>query len=133
MAKGGQGIDPTASCMSPGMPRVMIGYSVMEYIVTPDVTYILMEHDHDHLRHIYTDGRDFPANMADNPQFLAIPSASGSMRMATAATTRSWSRLADSKVRAFTMPPASPCMPTTRPSSMNASINRSRNIPTLLS
>jgi hypothetical protein len=70
MGKGGQGIDPTSSCMSPGMPRVMIGYSVMEYIVTPDVTYILMERDHDHLRHIYTDGRDYPANMADNPQFL---------------------------------------------------------------
>jgi hypothetical protein len=42
----------------------------MEYVVTPDVTYILMERDHDHHRHIYTDGRTFPANMADNPQFL---------------------------------------------------------------
>jgi hypothetical protein len=70
MAKGGQGIDPTVTCVSPGMPRVMIGYSTMEYVVTPGVTYILMERDHDHNRRIYTDGRDFPANMADNPQFL---------------------------------------------------------------
>ena len=70
MTKGGQGIDPTASCVSPGMPRVMIGYSTMEFVVTPAVTYILMERDHDHFRHIYTDGRDFPATMADNPQFL---------------------------------------------------------------
>src|SRR5215470_6259777 len=31
MSKGGQGIDPTSSCMSPGMPRVMIGYSAMEF------------------------------------------------------------------------------------------------------
>jgi hypothetical protein len=70
MSKGGQGIDPTATCVSPGMPRVMVGYSAMEFVVTPGITYILMERDHDHFRHIYTDGRDFPASMADNPQFL---------------------------------------------------------------
>jgi hypothetical protein len=70
MTKGGQGIDPTATCVSPGMPRVMIGYSPLEIIVTPGTTYILMERDHDHFRRIYTDGRDFPADMADNPQFL---------------------------------------------------------------
>ena len=70
MEKGGQGIDPTFSCMSPGMPRFMIGYSPMEVVVTADVTYMLTERDHDHYRRIYTDGRDFPADMADNPQFL---------------------------------------------------------------
>jgi hypothetical protein len=70
MAKGGQGIDPTATCVSPGMPRVMIDYLGFEVVVTADITYILMERDHDHLRHIYTDGRSFPAGMADNPQFL---------------------------------------------------------------
>jgi hypothetical protein len=70
MSKGGQGIDPTASCVSPGMPRVMIGYSPLEIVVTPGTTYILMERDHDHFRRIYTDGRDFPANMDDYPQFL---------------------------------------------------------------
>jgi hypothetical protein len=70
MTKGGQGIDPTASCISPGMPRVMIGYSSLEVVVTAEITYILMERDHDHYRRIYTDGRDFPAKMADEPQFL---------------------------------------------------------------
>jgi len=70
MTKGGQGIDPTASCISPGMPRVMIGYSSLEFVVTPEVTYILMERDHDHYRRIYTDGRSFPDDMAGNPQFL---------------------------------------------------------------
>jgi hypothetical protein len=70
MTKGGQGIDPTYSCVSPGMPRVMIGYSPMEFVVTPEITYILMERDHDFSRHIYTDGRDFPANMAAEPRFL---------------------------------------------------------------
>jgi hypothetical protein len=70
MTKGGQGIDPTYSCVSPGMPRVMIGYSAMEFLVTPETTYILMERDHDFSRHIYTDGRGYPANMASEPRFL---------------------------------------------------------------
>ena len=70
MEKGGQGIDPTYNCLSPGMPRVMLGYSQMEFVVTPDTTYIPMTRDHDFMRHIYTDGRDFPANMAMEPRFL---------------------------------------------------------------
>ncbi len=70
MTKGGQGIDPTYSCISPGMPRVMMAYGPLEFVVTPDTTYILMERDHDFYRHIYTDGRDFPANMAAEPRFL---------------------------------------------------------------
>jgi hypothetical protein len=70
MQKGGQGIDPTYSCLSPGMPRVMIAYSPFEVVVTPEITYILMERDHDHYRRIYTDGRDYPANMALEPRYL---------------------------------------------------------------
>src|ERR1700678_1740833 len=70
MEKGGQGIDPTFSCVSPGMPRVMIAYSALEFVVTPDTTYVLLERDHDHYRRIYTDGRDYPANMALEPRFL---------------------------------------------------------------
>jgi hypothetical protein len=67
-AQGGQGIDPTFTCLSPGMPRVMIAYAPMEVVVTPDTTFILMEHIHDN-RRIHTDGRTFPANMDDDPQF----------------------------------------------------------------
>jgi hypothetical protein len=70
MVQGGQGIDPTYSCVSPGMPRVMIPYGPLEFVVTPEITYVMMERDHDHFRHIYTDGRDFPPNMKDNPLFL---------------------------------------------------------------
>jgi hypothetical protein len=70
MEKGGQGIDPTYSCVSPGMPRVMIAYSPLEFVVTADTTYILLERDHDHYRRIYTDGRDYPANMGLEPRFL---------------------------------------------------------------
>jgi hypothetical protein len=68
-ALGGQGIDPTSTCLSPGMPRVMIAYGPMEIVVTPGTTYILMERDHDFYRHIYTDGRDFPPVTAE-PQYL---------------------------------------------------------------
>jgi hypothetical protein len=70
MEKGGQGIDPTYNCLSPGMPRVMAGYSMMEFVVTPETTYIPMTRDHDFMRHIYTDGRGFPANMTVEPRFL---------------------------------------------------------------
>jgi hypothetical protein len=67
-AAGGQGIDPTYRCLPPGMPRIMHVYSPMEIVVTPDTTYVLIEHIHDS-RRIYTDGRDWPENMDDDPQF----------------------------------------------------------------
>jgi hypothetical protein len=68
-AQGGQGIDPTVSCISPGMPRIMIAYAPIEFVVTPETTYVLMERSHDFYRRIYTDGRSFPASMEDDPQF----------------------------------------------------------------
>ncbi len=58
-AAGGQGTDPTFTCLAPGMPRIMIAYAPMEIVVTPETTYILMEHIHDN-RRIHTDGRDWP-------------------------------------------------------------------------
>jgi len=70
MEKGGQGIDPTYSCLSPGMPRVMIPYIGMEFVVTARATYVLFERDWDFNRHIYTDGRGFPADMALEPRYL---------------------------------------------------------------
>jgi hypothetical protein len=68
-AQGGQGLDPTVTCVSPGMPRIMIAYAPMEVVVTPETTYVLMERSHDFYRRIYTDGRTFPPNMEDDPQF----------------------------------------------------------------
>jgi hypothetical protein len=67
-ATGGQGIDPTYRCISPGMPRIMHVYSPMEIVVTPETTHILIEHIHDS-RRIYTDGRDWPEDMYQDPQF----------------------------------------------------------------
>ena len=67
-ARGGQGIDPTYKCLSPGMPRIMHAYSPMEIVVTPETTHILIEHIHDS-RRIHTDGRDFPEDMDLEPMF----------------------------------------------------------------
>jgi hypothetical protein len=67
-AEGGQAGDPTFKCLSPGMPRIMGPYGEMEIVILPEITYVMIDHIHDN-RRIYTDGRDFPADMADNPQF----------------------------------------------------------------
>src|SRR5258707_2158214 len=67
-AAGGQGSDQTYKCLPPGMPRIMHAYAPMEVVVTPETTYILMEHIHDN-RRIHTDGRDFPASMNDEPMY----------------------------------------------------------------
>jgi hypothetical protein len=56
---GGQGIDPTITCLPPGMPRVMNVYEPMEIVITPQTTHMLMQHIHDS-RRIFTDGRDWP-------------------------------------------------------------------------
>jgi hypothetical protein len=61
-AAGGQGTTPTYKCLSPGMPRVTNGYGEMEFVVTPDTTYILVDHILDD-RRIFTDGRDWPAEL----------------------------------------------------------------------
>jgi len=64
-ANGGLGNDPTGQCYAAGMPRMMT-YQAQEYVVTPDVTYILLGGD-DNLRRIFTDGRDWPASI--NPTY----------------------------------------------------------------
>jgi hypothetical protein len=61
-ASGGQGGDPTYTCLAPGMPRIMNNYEGAEFVITPRTTHILMEHIHD-FRRIYTDGRDWPQDI----------------------------------------------------------------------
>jgi len=61
-AAGGQGTDPTFTCLAPGMPRVMNMYAPFEIIVTPRTTHMLMDHIHDS-RRIFTDGREWPKEM----------------------------------------------------------------------
>src|SRR6266700_4814381 len=57
---GGLGNYPTARCLPSGMPRIMT-FGFHEYVITPETTYILLTSS-DHLRRIFTDGRDWPKN-----------------------------------------------------------------------
>jgi len=61
-AEGGQGTTSTYKCISPGMPRVTNAYREVEFIITPDTTYILQDHILDD-RRIFTDGRNWPAEL----------------------------------------------------------------------
>src|SRR6202049_4226738 len=58
-AKGGQGNNYIPRCQAAGMPRMMIAFRPLEFIITPNTTYIMIGSD-DHSRRIFTDGRDWP-------------------------------------------------------------------------
>jgi hypothetical protein len=64
---GGQGIGETYTCVSPGMPRVTNGYGQTEFVITPKTTHMLVENIRDS-RRIFTDGRDWPAQI--QPSYL---------------------------------------------------------------
>jgi hypothetical protein len=61
-ASGGHGTEPSFMCTSPGMPRIMLVYTQMEVVITLQTTYILIDHINDN-RRIFTDGRDWPAEI----------------------------------------------------------------------
>jgi hypothetical protein len=61
-AKGGLGNYPSAQCLPSGMPRMMT-FGAQEYVITPETTYILVGGGVDHTRRIFTDGRDWPADI----------------------------------------------------------------------
>jgi hypothetical protein len=58
-AAGGQEYNPQVNCLPAGMPRVMIAYDPLEFIVTPEITYMRSDHLSQN-RRIYTDGRNWP-------------------------------------------------------------------------
>jgi hypothetical protein len=63
MAGGGQGNVPSWYCLPQGMPMMMNAYDPVEFVVTPDITYVLVSHVNDSYRRIYTDGRKWPAEI----------------------------------------------------------------------
>src|SRR5207249_2912138 len=67
MANGGQGTDPTYTCLPEGMPRVMNVVFPMEIVILPKTTYILVEYLMQQ-RRIFTDGRDWPTDA--EPSFM---------------------------------------------------------------
>jgi hypothetical protein len=58
-AQGGLGNYHTPRCLAAGMPLMMIAFRPLEFVVTPETTYIMIGSD-DHHRRIFTDGRGFP-------------------------------------------------------------------------
>ena len=61
-AKGGLGNFPTALCSAAGMPLMMIAFRPLEFVITPETTYVLIGAN-DHYRRIFTDGRDWPTEI----------------------------------------------------------------------
>jgi hypothetical protein len=59
---GGAGNWPSTFCIPAGMPAMMSFYDPAEIIVMPEITYMLISHNDDSYRRIYTDGRDWPAD-----------------------------------------------------------------------
>src|SRR5262245_21542648 len=51
-----------ARCVAAGMPFMMVAFRPLEFVVLPEITYILIA-DYDPLRRIFTDGRDWPNNI----------------------------------------------------------------------
>jgi hypothetical protein len=58
-AAGGEGYNPQAVCLPSGMPRMMIAYEPIEFIVAAQATYVRVDHLSE-FRRIYTDGREWP-------------------------------------------------------------------------
>jgi hypothetical protein len=57
---GGPGNWPSTFCVHQGMPAMMSLYSPAEIIVMPETTWILINHNDDMYRRIFTDGRPWP-------------------------------------------------------------------------
>jgi hypothetical protein len=62
VADGSEVYNDQARCMPSGMPRMMIAYEPIELIVTAKTTYVRVDHLSE-FRRIYTDGRDWPADI----------------------------------------------------------------------
>jgi hypothetical protein len=62
IAAGGLGGDlDHTRCGAEGMPFMMVAFRPLEFVISPDTTYIIIA-DYDPVRRIYTDGRDWPIN-----------------------------------------------------------------------
>ena len=64
----GEAHDPGASCIPPGMPRLISSPYAWEFVLTDEKVYFLKELQHDILR-IYTDGRAHPPTEDLDPTF----------------------------------------------------------------
>jgi hypothetical protein len=70
-ASGGQTYNPMAHCIPTGMPRMMVAYQPLEFIVTPELTYVQFAFLRE-VRRIYTDGRDWPSAIVPTYSGLSL-------------------------------------------------------------
>ena len=61
-AAGGQGDHTVYRCLAWGMPAMMNGYAMIQFVVRPEVTFMLIDDGNDSFRRVFTDGRSFPAD-----------------------------------------------------------------------
>jgi hypothetical protein len=63
-AKGGEGnfFDHAVRCLPGGMPLMTIAFTPLEFVVTPNTTYVLIGGS-EHFRRIFTDKRDWPTDI----------------------------------------------------------------------
>jgi hypothetical protein len=66
----GAGVDH-ARCVAAGMPFMMVAFRPLEFIVTPEATYIIIA-DYDPLRRVFTDGRGWPKEIEPTFQGYSI-------------------------------------------------------------
>ena len=69
-AAGGPGNWPGANCRGLGMPAVMAVFYPMEIVVLPNITYLIPNDVHVHIRRIFTDQREWPQSI--QPSFLGL-------------------------------------------------------------
>jgi hypothetical protein len=58
-------------CVAAGMPFMMVAFRPLEFIVTPETTYIIIA-DYDPLRRIFTDGRSWPKDIERSYQGYSL-------------------------------------------------------------
>ncbi len=118
-AKGGEGNYVShARCLAAGMPHMMVAFRPLEFVVTPNTTYILIA-DVDHYRRIFTDGRDWPKEIEPTYQGYSI----GRWIDEDGDGACLKSRRVASRARVPTTPLAFRCISTTSPYSRSASIS----------
>jgi hypothetical protein len=70
-ARGGQGENPGYRCQPHGMPRIMNADHPVFFAVTPEATYMMRDISNQ-FRRVYTDGRDWPAQLQHSANGYSI-------------------------------------------------------------
>ena len=70
-AVGSAAIVDHTRCGAEGMPFMMVAFRPLEFVISPETTYIIIA-DYDPLRRVFTDGRDWPTSIEPTFQGYSI-------------------------------------------------------------